>query len=69
MKTKKEKKEEAKPDLCVCGASPIFVKSRPGKMYCCGVCSTRGGWRKTTAEAILSWNTEIAEIRFRKSQR
>lgn len=57
------KKDSVVPELCVCGQAAIFVKASPGKMYCCPVCNSRGGWRKTTEEAITSWNTEVAAIK------
>lgn len=57
-------KDKITPVLCTCGATPADVKARGlGVCYFCLKCSNRGLWQKNRDTAILSWNTEIQEVR------
>lgn len=57
----KNKKEKPIPKRCACGAEPILVKTRAGKMMSCPnplncISNLRTRWNKYEESLIIEWN-------------
>lgn len=54
-------KEKPTPKRCICGAEPIWTKTRLGYFYACPDCLLRGNRKKNLDKATEDWNTEVTQ--------